>query len=60
LAVEQQLVYVPEPALPGSLRCRGGGEGVRMDAGQREVPEREPHVPAELLFDLLDGAECLP
>jgi len=31
-----------------------------MDAGQREVPKREPHVPAELLFDLLDGAECLP
>jgi hypothetical protein len=31
-----------------------------MDAGQREVPEREPHVPAELAFDLLDRVERLP
>ena len=31
-----------------------------MDAGQREMPEREPHVPAELLFDSLDRVEGLP
>jgi hypothetical protein len=33
---------------------------VRVDAGQREVPEREPHGPAELAFDLLDRVEGLP
>jgi hypothetical protein len=60
-ALEQQLVYVPEPALPGSGLGRAGrGEGVRMDAGQGKVPEREPHVPTELPFDLLDRVERLP
>ncbi len=60
LAVEQQLVHVPEPALPGGgLGCAGRGEGVRVDAGQREMPEREPHVPAQLAFDLLDRVERL-
>jgi hypothetical protein len=58
--VEQQLVHVPEPALPrsglGGGRC---GEGMRVDAGQREMPEREPHVPAELAFGLLDRVERL-
>ena len=49
LAVEQQLVHVPEPALQRSgLGRTRRGEGVRVDAGQREMPEREPHVPAEL------------
>jgi hypothetical protein len=39
LAVEQQLVHVPEPALPGGgLGRSGGGEGVRVDAGQWEMP----------------------
>ena len=38
----------------------GGGEGVRVDSGQWEMPEREPHVPAELLFDQLDRMEGLP
>jgi hypothetical protein len=32
----------------------------RVDAGQREVPESEPHGPAELAFDLLDRMERLP
>jgi hypothetical protein len=36
------------------------GQGVRVDAGQREVPEREPHGPAELAFDLLDRPVGLP
>ena len=61
LAVEQQLVHVPEPALPGSGLGRAGrGEGVRVNLGQREMPEREPHVPAELPFDLLDRVVRLP
>jgi len=58
LPVEQQLVHVPEPVLQstglGHGRC---GEGVRVDAGQRKVPVHDPHVPAELLFDLLDRVE---
>ena len=37
-----------------------GSASVRLDAGQREVPEREPQVPAELVFGLLDRAERLP
>src|ERR1039457_1337946 len=61
LPVEQQLVHVPEPALQRGGLSRGRrGEGVRVDAGQREMPEREPHVPAQLLFDLLDRMERLP
>src|SRR5260370_12616538 len=53
LAVEQQLVHVPEPALPGGgLGCAGRGEGVRVDPGRREMPGLEPHgapePPAEL------------
>jgi hypothetical protein len=60
LPVEQQLVHVPEPALPRSSLGRGSrGERVRVDAGQRKMPEREPHVPAQLSFDLLDRAEGL-
>jgi hypothetical protein len=35
-------------------------ECVRVDAGQREMPEREPQVPGELLLDLLDRVERLP
>jgi len=59
--VEQQLVHVPEPALPGGgLGCAGRAEGVWVDAGQGKMPEREPHVPAELPFDLLDRVERLP
>ena len=58
---EEQLVQVPEPALQrGSLGGAGRGEGVRVDAAEREVPEREPHVSVEPLFDLLDGMERLP
>jgi hypothetical protein len=59
--MEQQLVHIPEPALPcGGLRRGRGGEGVRVDAGQRKMPDREPHVPAELLADQFDRMERLP
>src|SRR5262249_56759660 len=44
----------------GGLGGGRGGEGVRGNAGQREWAEREPPVPAELLFDLLDRVEGLP
>jgi hypothetical protein len=61
LPVEQQLVHVPEPALQGGGLRRGRrGEGERVDAGQREMPEREPHVPAEQLAGQLDRVERLP
>jgi len=54
-------VHVPEPALPPSCLGRGRrGEGVRVYAGQREMPEREPQVPAKLLFDPFDRVERLP
>jgi hypothetical protein len=61
-AAEQQLVHVPEPAPQRCGLSRGRrGQGVRVDAGQREMPEGEPHVPAKLLlFDLLDRVERLP
>src|SRR4029077_4933772 len=42
------------------LGCAGRGEGVRVDAGKGKMPECEPHVPAELPFDLLDRVERLP
>jgi hypothetical protein len=32
---------------------------VRVDVSQWKVPEREPHVPAQLAFDLLDRMERL-
>ena len=35
-------------------------DGSRVDAGQREMPEREPDVPAELALDQLDRVERLP
>ena len=61
LPVEQQLVHVPEPALQrGGLGRGRRGEGVRVDAGQPVMPEREPDGPAELAFDLLDRVEGLP
>jgi hypothetical protein len=54
-------VHVPEPALPGGgLGCAGRGEGVWVDPGQGEMPEREPHVPAESPLDLLDRMAGLP
>src|SRR5262249_60139870 len=59
--VDQRLGQAPDRARRrGGLGGGGGGEGVRGDAGQREMAEREPHVPAELLFDLLDRVEGLP
>src|SRR5439155_1004635 len=61
LPVKQQLVHVPEPALQRRSLSRGRrGQGVRVDGGQREMPECEPHVPAELLLDTLDRVERLP
>src|SRR5260370_835051 len=58
--VEQQLMHVRKPPLQrGGLGRGRRGEGVRVDAGQREMPEREPQVPAQLAFDLLDRVERL-
>jgi hypothetical protein len=59
--VEKQLVHIPEPALPGGgLGCGRGGEGVRVDGGQREVAEGEPHVSGQVPFGHFDGVEGLP
>jgi hypothetical protein len=59
--VEQQLVHIPEPALPrGGLGGGRRGEGVRVDAGQREVAEGESHVPGQVPFGHLDRVEGLP
>ena len=53
--MEEQLVHLPEPALErGGLGGGGRGERVRMDLGQREVPEREAHPVAQLPLDALD------
>jgi hypothetical protein len=58
LAVEEHVVHLPEPALErGGLRCPGRGEGVRVDLGQREVPEGEADALAQLGLDALDRAE---
>jgi hypothetical protein len=58
LTVQQQLVHGPEAALErGRLGQMGGGQGMRMDAGQGKVPKHEPELAAELLLQLLDGAE---
>jgi hypothetical protein len=35
----------------------GGRQGVWMDVGEGKVPEHEPQLAAELLFQPLDGAE---
>jgi hypothetical protein len=40
LVAEEQLVHVPEPVLEGDrLGGSGRGQGVRVDPGQREMPE---------------------
>lgn len=60
LAVKEQLVHLPEPALQGcGFRRQSRSERVRMDPGQRKVPEREPDTLTELRLDALDLAERL-
>ena len=47
--MKEQLVHLPEPILErGGLGCARRGERVRMDLGQRKVPEREADALAEL------------
>jgi len=61
LAVEQQFVHVPELALPGGgLGCGCRGEGVWVDLGEREMPEREPDTAGECCFDAFDFPVRLP
>jgi hypothetical protein len=55
LTVEQQLVHGPEAALErGRLGEVGGGQGMRMDAGEGQVAEHEPQLASELLLQPLD------
>src|SRR5579859_7343624 len=60
LAVKEQLVHPPEPILKGGrlrrLRC---GKRMRVDLGQREVPKREPDIPARVGLDALDRPKSL-
>jgi hypothetical protein len=57
---EQQLGQVPEPVLEGGgLGRLRRGQGVRVDPGQREMPERKPDTPSQLLLDALDRSERL-
>jgi hypothetical protein len=59
--VEQQFVHVPELALPGGgLGCGCRGEGVWVDLGEREMPEREPDTAGECCFDAFDFPVRLP
>ena len=61
LAVKKQVVHLPEPALERrGLRRAGRRERVRVDLGQREVPEREPYRDARLALDTLDRPVRLP
>jgi hypothetical protein len=61
LVAEEQLVHVPEPVLEGGGLGRSGrGQGVRVDPGQREMPEGEPHTVAQFCLDALDSPKRLP
>jgi len=54
-------VHVPELALPGGgLGCGCRGEGVWVDLGEREMPEREPDTAGECCFDAFDFPVRLP
>src|SRR6478609_6694736 len=58
LAVEEQLVHLPEPALKcGCLGCGRRREGVRVDLHEREVPEREADSTAHFLLDAFDRSK---
>jgi hypothetical protein len=61
LVAKEQLVHVREPVLEGGrLGGSGHGQGVRMDPGQREMPEGEPDTLAQFCLDKLDPPKRLP
>jgi len=61
LPVKQQVVHVPEPALPrGGLGRGRSGEGVRVDLSQREIPEGEPDAPAQFFLKTFDFPVRVP
>ena len=61
LAIKEQLVHGPEPVLEcRCLGCGRRGEGVRVDLGEREMPEGEADTPAELSLDAFDLPERAP
>ena len=61
LVMKEQLVHVPEPVLEcRCLGCGRHGEGVRVDLGEREMPEGEADTRAELSLDAFDFSERSP
>src|SRR3954468_20250715 len=60
LAMEQELVHLPDPALAGRrLRRRSRRERVRMDLGQGKVSEGEANTAVQPPLDPFDLAERL-
>jgi hypothetical protein len=61
LVAEEELAHVLEPDLEGGgLGGSGRIQGVRVDPGQREMPEGEPHAVAQFCLDALDRPKRLP
>jgi hypothetical protein len=59
LALEEQIVHLPEAILSGGLLGGLGGElGVRVDLAKREMAEDEAEPVAEVALDRLHGAVC--
>ena len=60
LAMKEQRVHLPEAALESrSFGSSSRGEGVRMDLGQRKVPEREADLIAHPPLDAFDLSKRL-
>jgi hypothetical protein len=60
LAMEEQFVHLPEPALEGScLGCRRRGEGVRVYLCEREMAKGEADTAVQSLLDPLDFSKRL-
>jgi hypothetical protein len=60
LVVEQQVVHLPELALPAcNLGRQRGLQRMSMDLLERKVPPDEPHAAREALQQQLQRRRCL-